>query len=253
MYSSVLIRNTGTPRIGAVPVTVTAPAGTRFTSATLDMYRSDAAGETKHTGTLSPDGRRLTLTAVPVDLAPDPAQWIVLVAELQIDPTAAPGDVSIAFTLGAPAFATGPTRITVLGARASVVERAPFHEAYAGAPWALYPSVLIRNTGTPRIGAEPVIATAPVGTRFTSPTLTMYRSDAAGETKHTGTLSPDGRQLTLTAVPVDLAPDPAQWIVLVAELQIDPTAAPGEAPVAFVIGTHAFASGATRIKVLPRP
>lgn len=73
----------------------------------------------------------------------------------------------------------------------------------------IFLSVTVRNTGTIEIGTQTVTVTAPQGISFMSPMLTLSRSEDAGTAKecvYPGSLSADGRTLTVPGALLNMPP-----------------------------------------------
>ncbi|MGW1077690.1 hypothetical protein [Streptomyces sp. NPDC002537] len=102
---SVLVTNTGSTTIGAQTVVITAPVDTQLVDGVLSV------SSVGYPGSLSADRRTATCLNVPVNLGP--GQQAVFSVSVRIGVNAAPGPVSVAFTLGAPAFAAGNGSIEV--------------------------------------------------------------------------------------------------------------------------------------------
>ncbi|MEU2870421.1 NHL repeat-containing protein [Streptomyces olivoreticuli] len=106
------VTNTGQSRIGTQQIVLTAPEGLRFTENRLVMTRQDdAPRETVNVAERSADRRTLTVRASVLDL--DPGRTATLYPELEVDPAAPLGEVSVGFRLGSPAFASGAAAVTV--------------------------------------------------------------------------------------------------------------------------------------------
>ncbi|WKK22294.1 NHL repeat-containing protein [Streptomyces olivoreticuli] len=106
------VTNTGQSRIGTQQIVLTAPEGLRFTENRLVMTRQDdAPRETVNVAERSADSRTLTVRASALEL--DPGKTATLYPELEVDPAAPLGVVSVGFQLGSPAFASGAAAVTV--------------------------------------------------------------------------------------------------------------------------------------------
>ncbi|WP_251021036.1 NHL repeat-containing protein [Streptomyces sp. ISL-98] len=106
------VTNTGRARIGNHPIVLSAPEGMRFTEDRLVMSRQDDDGrETVSPAVRSADGRTLTCSAVALEL--DQGKSASMYPEMEVDRSAAPGEVTVRLQMGSPVFSSGYATIVV--------------------------------------------------------------------------------------------------------------------------------------------
>ncbi|MEU5418492.1 hypothetical protein ACFY1P_11220 [Streptomyces sp. NPDC001407] len=239
---------------GVVIQRYTAPTDFVFTGRPVYAYHTASHGVISgdldfqiHDG-----GRTLIIVANPhLNTTPTDTGSLVYSIPLLALPGSAPGlrtDGSATIGKRQPVqIAAKVTRSSAESARVEQLQR-DRAKVRRGQQW-VYPAVFkVTNTGQSRIGTQQIVLTAPEGLRFTENRLVMTRQDdAPRETVNVAERSADNRTLTVRASALEL--DPGKTATLYPELEVDPAAPLGEAPVGFQLGSPAFASGTATVTV----
>ncbi|MGW2367126.1 NHL repeat-containing protein [Streptomyces sp. NPDC001667] len=239
---------------GVVIQRYTAPTDFVFTGRPVYAYHTASHGVISgdldfqiHDG-----GRTLIIVANPhLNTTPTDTGSLVYSIPLLALPGSAPGlrtDGSATIGKRQPVqIAAKVTRSSAESARVEQLQR-DRAKVRRGQQW-VYPAVFkVTNTGQSRIGTQQIVLTAPEGLRFTENRLVMTRQDdAPRETVNVAERSADNRTLTVRASALEL--DPGKTATLYPELEVDPAAPLGEAPVGFQLGSPAFVSGTATVTV----
>ncbi|GHG47983.1 hypothetical protein [Streptomyces griseocarneus] len=131
--------------------------------------------------------------------------------------------------------------------KANIVQRKAV-EGRPGQEW-LYPSVVVENTGSRRIGTERVLVEAPPEMLFMDSELTFTRYEDESREIHVQCV-PSATKRTLTCPGVDLNLEPGRkWAVLYPAMSVKPNAGPGDTYVTFKLGSPVFAQGKSKVTV----
>jgi hypothetical protein len=115
VYPSVVIRNTGSSRLGAARLVISADHRMRFTDEQLGISRRD--GQEEHLRCrLEHADRVMVCDDFVLDLPPSRSRFVVVYPQMGVEDTApAPSESTVTFDLGEPVFASGQARVSIVG------------------------------------------------------------------------------------------------------------------------------------------
>ena len=198
------------PGVGALPVgAITTPGGT---------VTAPNAGPTLVFGTqtLAPGGPPITLSGLPVSLAPDGNH---VVAAGVTNTIARPSSTAGAPPVGTPAtaFAFGGSTITLDAATRAVINGQTIQPGGLPATVSGTPISLVADGGRVVIGTSTAklfkLPTATAGPAFALGGSTIYRNTASAFVVDGHTIAPGGPAITVAGTPVSLAADATHVVV----------------------------------------